>query len=486
MSSGDADEQLFPIDIHYYKLIDWLVDRRHCDLKWLNEAREIQGRVKRALGDLPEQIKRALHVTDLHYYDCIDVVERLKVLDGDEKTLFGQYNSPRLKEWADILKQYEKKNIYLAECAQILIRNVKYEVPALRQQISKCHSTQRDCERKEGECLASVTTLRNKFQVSCKEMNISGERVREELRSLVNELPGVYRDTMVVLPSVMDAMAGYEAFTRTIHNRRADEKFLPMLSYILKHGNVTVYEWKHGNPPPEPQVQCVLPSSTNTANEGALEIDWGGDLEAGQDGAGEEVLGVDTSGFDIVVEESGTTEEITAVDPELQPLLESPQTRNLLLNDLMELKEFLSQRMAELTSNINTVLGVEQFNDDVTLHGVQSGAKLQEMLDNVTKVMNMLTNARVQHLFLIKGSPRYLDRLSQSLLQHQELANRAASQADVYHGKGEEAGIMVEQLEPQLAVLVQRTKHLQGKIAADISRRYNNRVVNIMGEINQL
>ena len=62
----------------------------------------------------------------------------------------------------------------------------------------------------------------------------------------------------------------------------------------------------------QPQVQCVLPSSTNTANEGALEIDWGGDLEAGQDGAGEEVLGVDTSGFDIVVEESGTTEEITA------------------------------------------------------------------------------------------------------------------------------------------------------------------------------
>ena len=53
-------------------------------------------------------------------------------------------------------------------------------------------------------------------------------------------------------------------------------------------------------------------------------------------------------------------QSIYLVDPELQPLLESPQTRNLLLNDLMELKEFLSQRMAELTSNINTVLGVEQ------------------------------------------------------------------------------------------------------------------------------
>ena len=38
----------------------------------------------------------------------------------------------------------------------------------------------------------------------------------------------------------------------TMHTLRgADETFLPMLSYILKHGNVTVYEWKHGNPPPE-------------------------------------------------------------------------------------------------------------------------------------------------------------------------------------------------------------------------------------------
>ena len=48
------------------------------------------------------------------------------------------------------------------------------------------------------------------------------------------------------------------------------------------------------------------------------------------------------------------------MDPELQPLLESPQARNLLLNDLMELKEFISQRMLELSSNTNTVLGVEQ------------------------------------------------------------------------------------------------------------------------------
>lgn len=61
------------------------------------------------------------------------------------------------------------------------------------------------------------------------------------------------------------------------------------------------------SPPPQPQVQCVLTSS-NASNEGALEIDWGGgDLEVGQEETGEEVMGMDTSVFEIVVEGSGTT-----------------------------------------------------------------------------------------------------------------------------------------------------------------------------------
>ena len=54
----------------------------------------------------------AIWCPDLHYYDCIDVVERLKVLDGDEKTLFGQYNSPRLK----VSVQYEYEYTYTFVC----------------------------------------------------------------------------------------------------------------------------------------------------------------------------------------------------------------------------------------------------------------------------------------------------------------------------------------------------------------------------------
>ena len=41
------------------------------------------------------------------------------------------------------MKLYEKKNLYMAECAQQLARNVNYEIPALKQQISRCQQTER-------------------------------------------------------------------------------------------------------------------------------------------------------------------------------------------------------------------------------------------------------------------------------------------------------------------------------------------------------
>lgn len=42
-----------------------------------------------------------------------------------------------MKDWVEIVKLYEKDNIYLGEVASLLQRNVNYEVPALKKQITK-------------------------------------------------------------------------------------------------------------------------------------------------------------------------------------------------------------------------------------------------------------------------------------------------------------------------------------------------------------
>ena len=82
------------------------------------------------------------------------------------------------------------------------------------------------------------------------------------------------------------------------------ELFLPMLSYILKNGNVTVYQWKHGQAPTLTGQNGT--TETETETEGG--IDWG-DL----DGAGMEPRGDDGINFEEIDFGEFSVEESAAV-----------------------------------------------------------------------------------------------------------------------------------------------------------------------------
>lgn len=45
--------------------------------------------------------------------------------------------------------------------------------------------------------------------------------------------------------------------------------------YILTHGNVTVYEWKHDEPPPDQNQNGTGVKPKNGNETGDFEIDWG-------------------------------------------------------------------------------------------------------------------------------------------------------------------------------------------------------------------
>ena len=51
-----------------------------------------------------------------------------------------------LQEWAEIVRDFEKGGVYLADCAQQLTRNVNYEIPALKQ-------VRREGDESEGQCV---------------------------------------------------------------------------------------------------------------------------------------------------------------------------------------------------------------------------------------------------------------------------------------------------------------------------------------------
>ena len=62
--------------------------------------------------------------------------------------------------------------LLLAEAAQMLARNVNYEVPALKKQVTKCKKTQQDCTRKEAEYNSLAAEYRVKYTEMCAKIGI--------------------------------------------------------------------------------------------------------------------------------------------------------------------------------------------------------------------------------------------------------------------------------------------------------------------------
>ncbi len=61
--------------------------------------------------------------------------------EGKPTNFFGQYNSPRLKNRYEVIKLYENGFCYFGEAAQILSRNMAYEIPSLMK--AKQHNEKR-------------------------------------------------------------------------------------------------------------------------------------------------------------------------------------------------------------------------------------------------------------------------------------------------------------------------------------------------------
>ncbi|XP_068756541.1 CDK5 regulatory subunit-associated protein 3-like isoform X2 [Montipora capricornis] len=556
--------ELLPIDIHYNKLLDWLLDRRHCDVKWQAAVLEIREKINSAIQDMPpvEEITQLLSGAYINYFHCVRIVELLKVSESASKNIFGGYSSKRMKillhvckgkmlainlshgqgserhwpivrdiglkgcrdgavDWQEIQWLYEKNNVNLAEAAHLLIRNVNYEIPSLKRQIGKCQQTQRECTRKEREYSSNAVTFREKYQSVCRQMGIKGENIKCELLSLLDELPDIYKSIAGAISDLKSATHYYETFVRFLV---PSSTTTPLIRHIHEHGNSTVYQWRTGNIPlvvvkdtrpkqsrPDSKetfeqidwgVEAVADTSVDIVEWGREDdvINWSGNVESidwvegqtnnadtavdfGDDGIladQEEFQG----GCGITVEQSGQDLDIIS-GPDADLVMDATWTRNLLIDELLELQGFLRHRLLEMKSDFD-VLSADQFQSAPQLIQMQSADSIKAMETAVTDVLTTLTSMKMQNLFLLKTSPRYLDRLADSLQQKLNVSEKMVSSSKTMAEKRQFAAKEQMELEPKLEVIKSKTKELQRKIAEEISKKYKNRPVNIMGEINNI
>lgn len=516
------DEQNIPIDINTNKLLEWLVSRRHVNKDWQNNIIKVREKINNAIQDMPahEGIVKLLSGQHINYFHCLKIIEILKETEADSKNLFGRYGSQRMKDWQDVISLYQKDNLYLAEAAQIIIRNVSYEIPGLKKQITKLEQNQLDCEKKIKEYSKVEATALKEFHASCEQLGISGKNIKKELLELIKGLPDIYRSTAENIKLVKPAVDLYIEFNNYLAGKEAKIQCLIVLKYLIEQGNTTTYEYTYGEKPIE-VIETFTTSeegSTESDNIDFGEIDFGnngnseiefeintdnsidfGDVTVGEEQQIDWGSTTNEEGFEIVshddvslnLEESGIVVEKTGTDggiatgDDALTILDNPKTREQIINNLLELSSFLKMRIFEM-SNESDHFSVSQMQDTPTLIQMQTLESVTALNDSTNIAIEELTNKRIQHLYNIKHSPKYVDNLTASLNQKLSLVEKMKANKTLLEKKIQSLGEEVSSIQPFIKTLIIRTKELQRDIEEDISKKYKGRPVNIVGGINML
>ncbi|XP_071824938.1 CDK5 regulatory subunit-associated protein 3-like [Apostichopus japonicus] len=501
---SDGTDNL-PIDITSNKLLDWLIDRRHVKHKWQVDSTSIQKKINHAIQDMPEveEIKTLLAGTYINYFHCLRILELLKVSESGSKNIFGYYSSQRMKDWQEIVSLYEKDSIYLAEVSDTLIRNVAYEVPWIRKQIARCQSTQTECEKKDKYYADAAVAAKEEYQQYCKQLGIKGEKIRAELLSLVAELPAFYESLTTDVKSLSDVVDFYGAFVQfTIESVKGGTT--PLLSHLMENGNTTTYQWRKKKTPDsvEEVKLWFLEEEEETANED--EIDWGLTSDDVEDidfnitiedvGADQEtpidfsIETSDTSGnidWNIETNSGGAGDDSIARGTDALTVLDNPVTRNQFVNELLELESFLQQRLMEMQGE-DDILSVNQFQSAPSNVQMKTVEDIKRMLASISNILSKMTDTRIHHLFMLKSSPQYVDRLTETVRLKKDMEEKMLASQVAMQEKRKASMEEAKQLKPKEERIIKHTRELQKQIEKEISKKYKNRPVNLMGAINTL
>merc|ERR1712080_540702 len=401
----------------------------------------------------------------------------LEQTEADTKNLFGFYSSQRMKDWKEIIKLYEKDNVYLGEAAQSIIRAVTYEVPALKRSIIKMQQLQEDCCRKEVEYRRNEKSLKEQYKASCAQMGILGNNIKQEMVELLKDLPDIFDKVAKSTKHLQDASDFYKEFVAFMLDKSLDKKFFPC--YVIKNGDTTTYEWVHGEKPlsieePKLEIKIEEPTSTgeldfscldeDTGGIECVDIDWsdGGDINWSED---IEVIQKDDAACGV------------AKDIEALTVLDNSATRTQFIDDLYELDGFLSQRLHD-----------HKENEGFQLHSIPTSLQLsrssiQAMRSNIKTTLSLIEDVKAKHLMNIKSNPQYVHRLAETVQKKLQMAEKMDLSVSIIQEKQSEAEVQESSIHPKLQRLIEVTKKLQTQVEEDVSKRYKQRPVHLMAGV---
>lgn len=529
------------IDIHLTKLVDWLVDRRHCSKDWNERSAAIRAKIQQAILDMPQndEIQQLLSSSFFDYFICLKIVEILKETEKDTKNMFGMYSSQRMKDWRTIVSNFEKNSVYLVDSAQIIQRNVAFEIPALRKQINKCQQIRDESHSRQVDLEKNIHEIQKQYSQLCLDMSIKGENIERELIERIENLPSICSDLtngdQNPISSLKSAVEFYNEFIKHFYSEKKDsnEENLSILKYLIENGNTIVYQWKTGGHLPisverpalnykfaqaidtiqqqdkqHTDVILGLDDENLTSTNHTIQLDNQNDVidfdvEAEIDWSGIDTVpelldpsltsnATYTNSLSEALKDAALngathpTDDGIARGNDALTLLENRSTYTLFLHELYRLQSFLKQRLHEYNVNETILMTFIMQNAPSSIQKVNEN-DLKSYLKNIENIFTWIQSRQLDRLFSMRDSFKFVDRLVNCLQQKKSAIQRNRLQQKELEEKASNSLKEEQQLKEKLNLLISYTKQLKEQVAKEISlKKCQNRRINIMGEINTL
>lgn len=480
-----------PIDIHCSKLVDWLVQHRHCKKDWGENLGTIRRKIRSALNDMPEheEIKQLLIGTKLDYYKSKRIVEILRTTEASSKNFLGYYSSQRMKDWQDVVYSYERDYIYIAEIATDLIRETNYEVPGIRKVIARLHKDKEESEKERLSQLKKAKQFDSEYRKLAQSYGIQGNDVGMEFEEKSKSLSSVMEEIVELSKNLKSPIDYYLEFASATTKLSAN-KFLPMLQYITGKGNTTVFEWKYGE---APERIKVIESATST-NPSEIEIvddeiDFGEDLPSSESSSGfvhvdkgdncnieESFIKVEASNPNIPSEASG---DKVACGDEARLVLEYRKSRNQFINNLYELRAFFDQLHSDLAGSQDKSNYFAS--DNSSRVRVYEEIEITGIIKDIGQIINVINRDENRILFQMIDSPTFLESVKEKFTAKKKQASDCTVKAEYLSDHMKDLENQIKEVEVQLKKSIVAAKELQQKVISSLEELYKGRSINIMG-----
>lgn len=168
--------------------------------------------------------------------------------------------------------------------------------------------------------------------------------------------------------------------------------------------------------------------------------------------------------------------------------LADASSREIYLNELIELDAFLTQRVTELSRSGDSEIGLvlQQWSDRPSCMSRFDAAEVSKLRDDVCECMRALNGVETRRLLALQREKRFVERAARDVVQKKHAAERMHAAIAAVRRRKERATAELKEameewdkLEKETAMVKRRTEEALGKL-------YRGRRVVILGEINQV